>query len=38
MALKEALCNPPVLALPDLEHDLCIQCDASDVAIAAVLS
>jgi len=36
--LKKALCNAPVLALPDLEAKYCLHVDASQYALGAVLS
>lgn len=37
MTLKEALCSPPVLAMPDPSKGYVIHCDASDHNIGAVL-
>ena len=36
--LKKALCNAPVLALPDPEAKYCLHVDASQYALGAVLS
>ncbi|KAJ4447483.1 hypothetical protein ANN_09490 [Periplaneta americana] len=36
--LKKALCSAPVLRLPDFSKPFVLQCDASDLAIAAVLN
>ena len=36
--VKEALCNPPVLALPDFTHEFVLECDIFDIAKGAVLS
>jgi len=37
-ALKQALTNAPVLALPNLQKDFILTCDASDIAISYNLS
>ena len=37
-ALKRALCSAPVLARPDFSRPFKIQCDASGVALGAVLT
>jgi predicted aspartyl protease len=37
-ALKKALCEPPILALPNLEDTFVLDTDASDLAVGAVLS
>ena len=36
--LKQALCNPPVLALPNITCNFVVEFNASDMAIRAVLS
>jgi len=36
--LKKALCNAPVLALPDSDAKYCLHVDASHYALGAVLS
>jgi hypothetical protein len=36
--VKEALCNAPVLAIPDLEAKYCLHIDASYYALGAVVS
>jgi hypothetical protein len=36
--LKEALSTPPVLQIPDFSREFTLVCDASDVAISAVLN
>ena len=35
--LKEFLCKPPVLRLPDLSRDFILRTDASNVAVGAIL-
>ena len=37
-SLKKALCNPLYLALPCLDLLFSMECDASDLAIGAILS
>jgi hypothetical protein len=37
ISLKEALATPPVLQIPDFSLDFSLHCDASDIAISAVL-
>ena len=37
-ALKKALCEAPVLALPDLSHEMVLTTDASDKSICCNLS
>jgi hypothetical protein len=37
VSLKEALATPPVLQIPDISLDFSLHCDASNVAISAVL-
>ena len=37
LQLKEALSTPPVLQIPDFSREFTLVCDASDVAISAVL-
>ena len=36
--LKEALSTPPVLQIPDFSREFTLVCDASDVAVSAVLN
>lgn len=36
--LKEALISPPILANPDFKTEFCIESDASDLAVGAVLT
>jgi len=36
--LKNALCNPPILALPDLDQEFILTCDASNISISYNLS
>ena len=35
--LKEFICKPPVLRLPDLSRDFILRTDASNVAVGAIL-
>ena len=35
--LKDALCNPPLLHLPDFSREFCIRMDASDFAVGGML-
>ena len=37
-SLKKALCNPLYLALPCLYLPFSMECDASDMAVGAILS
>lgn len=37
-SIKSALCRAPTLHLPDFSGEFVLQCDASDVAISAVLN
>ena len=37
-SLKKALCNPPCLALLCLDLPFSMECDASDMALGAILS
>jgi hypothetical protein len=37
LQLKEALATPPILQVPDFFQEFTLVCDASDVAISAVL-
>ena len=36
--LKNALCNPPILALPDFDQEFILTCDASNISISFNLS
>lgn len=37
-ALRTAMCTSPIVANPDFRVEFCIQCDASDVSAASVLT
>lgn len=37
-ALRTAMCTSPVVGSPDFSLEFCIQCDASDISAAAVLT
>jgi len=36
--LKKALCNPLILALPDVDQEFILTCDASNISISYNLS
>ena len=37
-SIKDIMCQPPVLAIPNQTGEFILDCDASDVAVAAELS